>query len=330
MKSQTFISASTLLLFLFLFALGGCGQPDPELELDTSTIEKDTTWQGIITIKGDILIPPGVTLTIAPGTVIKFARITAESDKNMFGTDSPYYPQAEIIIRGTLLARGTQEKNIVFTSTATDARASDWGALNFLGSTGNVIEHAKIFFAYNGIHAHGSVILVKDCEIAKNGVGISFKREEETLDAPWYGISSDLTIIGNLIHSNKGGIGLRNSTARISRNIIRDNKFFGIFPKDEGKGEISGNEITNNKKGVYLYQSRGLVLTSNNIYDNKDYNIGVAEAQDFEFDARNNWFGTINREKISDMIFDRLDDPELAQVLFEPFLEKPVRIENSK
>jgi parallel beta-helix repeat protein len=88
--------------------------------------------------------------------------------------------------------------------------------------------------------------------------------------------------------------------------------------------EISKNEITGNKKGVYLYQAKGLKLTNNNIYDNKDYNISVAEAQDYDIDARNNWFGTVNREKIEEMIFDKNDDSELGKVEFEPFLDRQV------
>lgn len=313
-------------LLLLVLAVAGC-EKQQVIELGKQTITADTTWQGVVVVAGDIYIPPEVTLTIAPGTTVKFKRIDEKSDQNMFATDSPYYPQAELIIRGRLIARGTDKKRIVFTSAEVDARPSDWGAINFLGSEGNVVSFAKVLFAYNGIHAHGAAVEVSDCEFAKNGVGISFKSEEETPDVPWFGKGSDLTITRCTITGNKGGIGLRNSKAKITRNVIRDNKFFGIWPKEKVDAVITENEITSNKKGVYLFQTQGMTLHNNNIYDNTDHNIGVAEAQDFEVDATNNWFGTVNREKIAASIYDKKNDPEVASIIFEPFLDKKVPLE---
>jgi parallel beta-helix repeat protein len=289
------------------------------------TISKDTTWSGTVLVKGDVYVEPGVTLTITPGTIIKFKRIDETSDQNLFDIDSPYYPQAELIIRGRLIAKGTAKKKIIFTSAEVDARPADWGAVNFLGSNDNIIEHAKFSFAYNGVHAHGSSARIAHSEFVKNGVGISFKSEVEIPGVEWFGKRSNLTVTDNFFARNKGGIGFRSSDAVISHNEIIDNKFFGIFPKEDVKAEIRKNEITGNKKGVYLYQARGFKLNNNNIYDNKDYNISVAEAQDYNVDARSNWFGTINQKKIEEMIFDKKDDPDLGKVEYEPFLDKQVK-----
>jgi parallel beta-helix repeat protein len=179
-------------------------------------------------------------------------------------------------------------------------------------------------FAYNGVHTHGSSVKISHSEFVKNGVGISFKSEEETPGVEWFGKRSKVTVTRSVFIGNKGGIGFRNSDAVITNNEIRDNKFFGVFPKEDVNADISMNEITGNKKGVYLYQARGIKLSNNNIYDNIDYNISVAEAQDYDIDARNNWFGTINREKIEEMIFDKNDDSDLGKVEYEPFLARQV------
>lgn len=306
-----------------LLLIAGC-QKQQVTELSKQTIDKDATWSGNIIVGGDIYVPPGVTLTIAPGTVIKFKKIDEKSDQNMFDIDSPYYPEAELIIRGRLIARGTSDNPIVFTSAEMTPRAADWGAINFLGSDDNVIEHVKIFCAYNGIHAHGGSVTVTYSEFARNGVGISFKKEEETPDAPWYGKESTLKITHNLFAGNKGGIGFRNSNAEILHNEIRDNKFFGIWPKENSKALVQYNEITGNMKGVYLYQAQGLKMQYNNIYDNRTYDIAIAEAQDFPVNAPNNWFGTTDQTKIEELLFDKNDDPELAEIKIDPLLEKPV------
>lgn len=310
-----------------LAGVSGCGQKARVLELSKQTLEKDTTWQGTVLINGDIDVAPGVTLTILPGTTVKFKRIDETSDQNMYGVDTPYYPQAELIVRGRLIARGSKERTIVFTSAEIDARPADWGAINLLGGEGNVIEHCKVLFAYNGVHGHGAQATISHSEFAKNGVAISCKKEEETPGVPWFGKMSDMTITHNRFLNNKGAIGFRNSKAVVSHNLIEDNKFFGIFPKDEVQAEISHNEITANKKGIYLFQAQGLTITNNNIYDNIDYDVAVAEAQDFDVDARRNWFGSTDPAKIDERIFDKKDDAEMGSILIEPILMEKVKWE---
>ena len=310
-------------LILLLLVMTACGR-QKLTELDKSTLDKDTTWSGQVLVKGDIYVPPGVTLNIKPGTVVSFQKIDEKSDRNMFAIDSPYYPQAELIVRGRLVARGTPQDNIVFTSAEIKPEPADWGAINFLGSEGNVITHAKILNAYNGVHAHGSKVEISHCEFVKNGVGVSFKAEEETPGVPWFGIRSKLVIRNNLFAKNKGAIGVRNSDAEISHNEIRENKFFGIWPKENNKLTVSFNEITGNGRGIYLYQSQGATFENNNIYDNTDYNFAMAEAQDFPVPAPNNWFGTTDRMKIGETIFDKHDDAELGEVLVEPIRKEAV------
>lgn len=314
------------LTLLALLAGAGCQQTQVT-ELAKQTIDKDTTWSGTVVIGGDVYVPPEVTLTIAPGTVVKFKKIDEKSEQNMFNIDSPYYPEAELIIRGKLIARGTPEKQIVFTSAEMTPNPADWGAINFLGSEGNVVEYAKIYCAYNGIHAHGSAVQVAHSEFARNGVGISFKKEEETPGVPWFGKPSDLKISNSVFSKNKGAIGCRNSTAEIVHNEIRENKFFGIWPKEECPAVIRYNEITDNDRGVYLYQVKGMVLEYNNIYDNRSYDIAIAEAQDFPVIAANNWFGSTDPAKIGEKIFDKSDDPEVVEIQIQPLLQQPVDLQ---
>lgn len=294
------------------------------LTVGPQSLTTDTTWQGEVLVNGDVLVEPGATLTIAPGTVIKFKKIDEKSSANLSGTDSPYYPEAELIIRGRLIARGTPEKRIVFTSAETDAKLADWGAINFLGSEGNIIEYAKVLFAHNGIHGHGSEVTVSHSEFAMDGRGISFKKEQEARDAPWFGKPSVFKIDHNQFINNKGGIAFRNSRAEITHNLIKDNKFFGIFPKEKNEAVISYNEITGNKTGLFLFQAESLKLEFNNIHGNLQYNIGVAEAQDFAVEAGHNWFGTIDPQEVDALIFDRKDDPELGEVRYQPLLDKAV------
>ena len=76
-------------------------------------------------IKGFVYVPSGVTLTIEPGTVIK-------GDKETVGT---------LIVErgGKLIAQGTKDKPIVFTSAqaAGSRKPGDWGGIILLGRARN-------------------------------------------------------------------------------------------------------------------------------------------------------------------------------------------------
>jgi hypothetical protein len=306
-----------------LLVSGVCGASTREI--GAITITKDTTWDGDILVTGDVLIPPGVTLSIAPGTTVRFKKIGATSDRNLFGVDSPYYPQAEIIVTGRLIARGTPEKPILFTSAEPQPQPADWGSLNFLGSEGNVVENSRIEYAYNGVHAHGAQVLIRNNTFANNAVAISVKKEEEAKGTPGFGIPADIVVTGNLIEENKGGINVRSSRAVITRNTVRNNKFFGIWIKEQCRGEISRNDITTNQKGVFFYKAEGMAITANNIYGNLDYNLALADEQSKDVQASGNWFGTADRTQVEALIFDGKADPTVARIIIQPFLPERVK-----
>jgi hypothetical protein len=86
--------------------------------------------------------PQGVaTLTIEPGVTLKFP---AGQGLNI-GVGSA----GSAAVVGQLIAVGTPERPIVFTSAAAEPAPGDWRGLNFLGfaPTGNRIEHARIEYA---------------------------------------------------------------------------------------------------------------------------------------------------------------------------------------
>ena len=88
------------------------------------------TWSGTITISGDILIGNNCTLTIEPGTTVKF---TANSDSTNHGFDTPItdapFPNDPAtkpsefsrieLWGGTLISVGTDASPITYTSDAT-------------------------------------------------------------------------------------------------------------------------------------------------------------------------------------------------------------------
>jgi hypothetical protein len=310
------------LISTFLLALG-C--KEEVIRVGPITLQEDTIWRGTVVVEGDVYVPPGVVLRIMPGTKVKFRRIGKGSGKNLFGVDSPYYPQAEIIVRGRIVAEGSQDRPILFTSAERDAGPADWGAINLLGSRDNVLRHCKVLCAYNAVHGHSAEAVVEYCEFSRNGVAISFKKEYEFPEFPWFGQEAVLVARYNFIYKNKGGIGFRATRVLIAHNTIRDNKFFGLWPKEDCRGEVSYNDVRGSRKNIFLYQLRGLKIQFNNIYDSRQYNVAVAEGQDWDVRLTQNWWGTINKRRIERLIYDAADDPGVARVIYEPYLRRKVR-----
>ncbi len=176
----------TMRHFFFIFPL--C-----VLSLKTATgavLVEDTLWQGEVSIKDDILVPTGVTLTIAAGTVITIT--PAESTK----IDPEYLSHStEMLVRGTLRAQGTITQPISFRLSTEAADDDRWaGIIVDRGEaylTGNEIRDAEAgLYVINGklemaasqllhnrygVIAQGdkAIINIRDSLFAENEYGVS-------------------------------------------------------------------------------------------------------------------------------------------------------------
>ncbi|MBI2569156.1 MAG: S8 family serine peptidase [Candidatus Schekmanbacteria bacterium] len=97
---------------------GGVELPASEFCVDTALAKN------VYMVREDVHVCAGSTLAIAPGTTLKVERQT---------------PPIEIAIDGRLVAAGTEDEPILFTSAAPDAQAGDWGAISFRDSSDDAI-----------------------------------------------------------------------------------------------------------------------------------------------------------------------------------------------
>jgi hypothetical protein len=132
------------------------------ITINGGTYAQDYTWGGVgiplYRILQDVTVNQGVTLTVTPGTTV---RLQDYMD--------------DILVKGTLNAKGTEAEPILFTSDATSPSPGNWGRIYLQNtSTGNVLEYARL--EYGGgmlvdevLRADTSSLSMQYCTVTASG-----------------------------------------------------------------------------------------------------------------------------------------------------------------
>ena len=243
------------------------------------TLGKQTEWvarESPYHAVENVEVPVGGVLVIHPGVEVRFER-------------------ASLIVRGTLVARGTNTDPIVFTSNRDKPAPSDWLFLQFEpGSApaqfendeylaGSILEHSVVEFGHGvylnqaaplirkstirdnrkelggGVFALGGKPIITDCVIEYNSAERSGGGIRTAGCAP--------TIVGNTIRYNAarsagGGICVDFSAARIQRNIVSYNSAFRGGGISTGQPRIGESFIATRAHSKPLIQDN---LISHNV-----------------------------------------------------------------
>jgi hypothetical protein len=281
-------------------------------------ISSDTTWtraNSPYSLKGNVLVDVGATLTIEPG-----ARVNCNN----------YY----IMVEGTLTAKGTSDDKIFLT-----------GGEITLTSDGTIIQNAVISMLFN---SNGGII-IKGCSpaILNNDMNVSILnnggspiihgnnitgvRHTNSLTGGDRPTSVGITVNGGapIITDNTlsgafddACISIEAGSPVIERNLISDSTI-GLY--GGGLGIEGGNSIVENNTFSYCFKEVASIgstvtLAYNNFLDTSNYTIYGSHAN---LNASNNWWGTTDPAAISQKIWDFNDDFNIGKVTFTPFLNVP-------
>jgi len=270
------------LCFIIVTGVSSSYAAEP-LFLDKASIEHDTTWSGTVILRGQNVVKKGATLTIMPGTVIKFVWIDDDGDNIGDG---------ELNIEGHIMARGTKDNMITFTSAQPEPKMKDWTFLMISVNRDSVIEYCVFEYAFTGVQVHYSTATIKNNLIRHNFEGIRFS-------------TTDVDIEHNDIVDNTYGMRYesRGSRTSVTNNTFRDNQY-GFFPvqKCTSTVKIKDNNITS-----------------------ANYNVNMGENQRDDLDYTSNWWGTVEPDAVAAGMFDKGKDETLGRVIYEPYLKEPVK-----
>jgi len=186
-----------------------------------------------------LLVEKGQTLVIEPGTVIKFD------------------PGKYLKVEGTLVAVGTKDKPITFTSKSLDPKPGDWGGIQIRptgGSTfgpnqtwtgGTKFQYVTIEYASVGLYVYNTGLLVDLClfrfnntaieiratwnflltnsKVVSNGTGLHSLYESYGGDS--VSPITDTLVQGTTFESNQAGIDLTMNQRHFAGMIVKQSQF---------------------------------------------------------------------------------------------------------
>jgi hypothetical protein len=292
-------------------------------------------------ITGDVEIPPGVTLTVEPGTTVRFtAQSDDQHDPGEYDPQDPStYPSTmiTILVRGMLLARGTLEQQITFTSDSDQPGELDWQSIALEESGTAILDHVVIENGHfglqlNSVELHASITN----STIRNATTCCICTDRHAITGPI--IIADNHFVGcgreaidtyahqnlivqhNVFTENYVGIMSVGSSIMVESNLFVGNSR-GLGVIEDGTPMITGNEFTQNDDAAIFVTDGAPLITENNIHAN-GWNLQLEDSER-GVTAENNYWGSARPDVIGQTIWDGHDDPSLGLVDFEPYAWQP-------
>jgi hypothetical protein len=257
------------------------------------TITQDTDWTLVdspFIVSNNIIVNPGVMLTIEPGVEVRFGQ------------------DFSITVNGRIIADGTDDKTIRFTSDNLNPSTGDWGTILINGTQQSSITHCIIEYGTSGVTLENGTLDLQNNFLRFNSNGAMLDggniiiQNNEIINNSVSGINiagdSQATIGNNAISSNGDGIVLdANLTGNV--NISQNNIFFngqsGIFLESGTyyNMAILENNVSSNNYGFRVATNSSTYITHNYISNNTVgifYENGISHEAHFN-DIYNNTVG---------------------------------------
>lgn len=282
------VTAAALLLLAVLLP-AGCASTHRSTGIPAGApeilhIETDTAWSGDVRVAGVVHVRKSATLTILPGTRVRFANRTF----TQAGDAHEGFVGPGIRVEGRIVAAGTEEHPVLFTSEGTAVPGS-WDKILFTFSEGSRFERCVFEGARYAFHSHFSGIEVRNC----------------------------------VFRDNEEGVRLGTSRVRIEDSVFTRNLVRGINFR-ECRNTIRRNLVYGNGDGIFLHsKTEGSTLRENAIYGNRYFNLRLGDLHAGDIDVSGNWWGTGDGEAARRTIHDGSSTQGVGAARTAPVLSAP-------
>ncbi|MEA3287513.1 MAG: right-handed parallel beta-helix repeat-containing protein [Candidatus Marinimicrobia bacterium] len=202
----------------------------PQTTLSTATsINADTEWYGIYNINEDVFVNTGKTLTIVPGSVLRFPD---RSERVVFD------------INGNLVANGSPEAPITFTSSDATPAKNDWNGIRIFGTSDDnvtILDNCIVEYSCYGIYPYSTSPNISNNISRMNTYG-------------YYARYNSSDVNSNQFVKNTYGVRTTYASPTFTNNLIRDNSYRGMYFYGTSTPRMYNNTIdSSNGYGIYMY-----------------------------------------------------------------------------
>lgn len=285
-----------IILFALIFVIG-CSESDPPVVDTFRGNPIDGEIEGILTLEGSpylvvdtLRVAEGKVLTIDPGVEIRFDLIVDEGIEKAIPFE----------VFGTLIAVGTPESPIVFTSGLKRPTRGDWDGIWLIDAEdASRFEYCKFMFGakYGRRYRYRVIGSQLDSLLFDYG-SLTLFRSSPVVRRCWFifggfhGVqcdsSSNPTMENNIFYDNAGHGVLVHWTADpiLRYNIISENDDYGVFCREEGESpnpradlNLDYNIVWSNFSGEFNTEtaprSLGRISQTNENLDSCDYRFNL-------------------------------------------------------
>jgi RHS repeat-associated protein len=196
----------------------------------SGTLNQSATWTDHgYPMRGSLTVASGKTLTVGAGLTFK---------------------GGELNVNGTLIAEGTAEKPVIFTS-QTDSEAGQWKGITFASTSGaSLIDHAEV--RYTGTFSHSAIVV-------EGGVSPTITHSTIRNNTYWgiqvEGGGSPEIAYDSILTNGRSGVsysasGTESGAINIHDNLVEGNSESGIFVSSSSSSvagtSLGGNTVKGN------------------------------------------------------------------------------------
>jgi hypothetical protein len=245
---------------------------NPTLVYGDLVLNEDTVWRGEVLVEGVLAVAPQATLSVEPGTVVRFRRKGAQAPT--------------LVVQGRLVAMGTKETPVLFTSNFAEPAPGDWQGILLLGTEKkNQLENCRIEGAETGLEVLFSNITLKGVRAERATIGMKFQDALVVMDGG--GVSecdtalrfseSEATLRGLTLTGNRRGLSALRSSIYLLDGIFSGNQSTA-FSGDSCKVKIQGGALQGNGSGLMLLGSEGSVVGVK-LMKNREFGLSLAASR---------------------------------------------------
>ncbi|HJV33585.1 right-handed parallel beta-helix repeat-containing protein [Geomonas sp.] len=240
---------------------------NPSLVYGDRMLTEDLVWRGEVLVEGALTVAPQATLTIEPGTVIHFRRK---------GGQAPL-----LVVQGRVVATGTKEAPVIFTSGFATAAAGDWQGMMLLGTEKkNLLENCRIEGAQTALEVLFSNVTLKNVLAERSQVGMRFQDALLFMDGGGaHGCDTGLSLVESestlrniSVVGNRQGVVAKRSSIYLFEGNLSGNQT--ALSADGSRLKIQGGALLSNGSGVSLMACEGTVAGAK-LANNREYGISL-------------------------------------------------------